>query len=224
MCPKKCGAGYASIVTATVAGQKIYITLLGPQLGLVGIDAKTGKFLWNYQKVANGTANIPTPIVKGDQVFASTAYNTGSALLRLVPSEEGNVRAEEVYFLKSDKLQNHHGGMVMLGDHIYGGHGHNAGQPFCLNWKTGKMAWGPDRGPGDGSAAVLYADGRLYFRYDNNVMALIEASPAGYSLKGAFNLPKGTSTPGWQHPVIHNGRLYLRANDQVYCYDVRSGK
>ncbi len=219
--PKESGAGYASIVSATVGGEKMYITLLGQELGLVGVNAKTGKFLWSYPRVANGTANIPTPIVKGDQVFASTGYGTGAALLRLIPSEDGAVRAEEVYFLKANKVQNHHGGMVMLGDYIYGGHGDNRGNPFCLEWKTGKLAWGPLEGPGGGSAAVLYADGHLYFRYDNNVMALIEATPTEYKLKGEFNLPKGASTPGWSHPVIHNGRLYLRGVDQVYCYDIK---
>jgi outer membrane protein assembly factor BamB len=219
--PKNCGAGYASIVIAEVGGIRQYITLLGRELGLVGVNAKTGKFLWSYPKVANGTANIPTPIVKGDHVFASTAYGTGAALLQMVPDGQGGINAAEVYFLKAKTLQNHHGGMVLLGDYVYGGHDHNKGFPFCLEMKTGKMVWGPERGPGDGSAAVLYADGNLYFRYQNNTMALIEATPNGYNLKSSFQLPKGTSTPGWQHPVIHQGKLFLRANDQLFCYDIK---
>jgi outer membrane protein assembly factor BamB len=219
--PKDCGAGYSSIVIAEVGGIRQYITIMGRELGLVGVDATTGRFLWNYAKVANGTANIPTPIVKGDQVFASTAYGTGAGLVQLKADGNGGIQADEVYFLKANKLQNHHGGMVLLGDYVYGGHDHNKGFPFCLEMKTGKMKWGPERGPGDGSAAVLYADGHLYFRYQDNTMALIEATPSGYNLKSTFHLPKGTSNPGWQHPVIHQGRLYLRANDQLYCYDIK---
>ncbi|MBI3822877.1 MAG: PQQ-binding-like beta-propeller repeat protein [Planctomycetes bacterium] len=217
--PKNDGTGFGSIVKADVAGVKMYITLCHNQLGLIGVEAETGKFLWNYAKVANGTANIPTAIVKGDFVFTSTGYGTGAALLKLVPDGKKGIKVEEQYFLKGGKLQNHHGGMIMLGDYIYGGHGHNEGLPFCLEWKTGKLVWGPERGPGGRSAAVLFADGNLYFRYESGVMALIEAAPTAYKVKGAFTPP--LSTPGWQHPVIYHGRLYLRGNDQILCYDIK---
>jgi outer membrane protein assembly factor BamB len=219
--PKDSGSGYASIVVAEAGGRRQYITLLGPELGLIGVDAESGTFLWNYSKVGNGTANIPTALVHDDLVFTSTGYNTGAALLKLVANGKGGVTAQEQYFLKGRQLQNHHGGMILVGDYVYGGHGHNDGLPFCADLKTGKLRWGPERGAGSGSASVVYADGHLYFRWDNNVVGLVEASPAGYNLKSEFQLPKGTSTPGWQHPVIHQGKLYIRGNDQVLCYDIK---
>jgi outer membrane protein assembly factor BamB len=212
------GSGYASVVTADVGGIRQYITLL--RSGIVGVAADDGRFLWRYERIANGTANIPTPIVDGNLVFCSTGYDTGSALLRL-RRVDGGIDVQEVYFLRGGKLQNHHGGLVRVGEYIYGGHGHNDGRPFCLNMKTGKFAWGPVRGPGSGSAAVVYADGSLYFRYEDGVMALIEATPKGYHLQGAFHLPGYTGTPSWQHPVVAHGRLYLRGNDVLLCYDVR---
>jgi outer membrane protein assembly factor BamB len=216
--PKDSGAGYASVVVSKGGGIRQYVTLLGHELGLVGVDAETGKFLWNYKKVGNGTANIPTAIVKDDYVFTSTGYGTGAALLQLV-SKNGSIEPKEIYFLKGDKLQNHHGGMVMLGNYIYGGHGHNEGLPFCLEWKTGKFAWEPHEGPGGGSAAVLYADGQLYFRYENGEMALIQATPDSYKLVSSFHVPiKGN---GWPHPVIYKGKLYLRGADQILCYDIK---
>jgi outer membrane protein assembly factor BamB len=214
------GAGYASIVVAEVGGIRQYITLLGQSKGVVGVDAKTGKFLWNYNRISNGTANIPTPIVKGDLVFCSTGYGAGAALLQLVPSSDGGIQATERYFLKGNVLQNHHGGMVLIGDYVYGGHGHGNGSPFCLNIKSGEFAWKPVRGAGDGSAAVVYADGYLYFRYQNNVMALIKATPEGYRLISSFNLPGNLGT-GWQHPVVVHGKLFIRGNDQILCYDVK---
>ena len=217
--PSNDGTGFASIVKAEVGGVKQYITLAHNQLGLIGVEAETGKFLWSYTKVANGTANIPTPIVKGDFVFASTGYGTGAALLKMIPNGSGGVDVKEQYFLKGGQLQNHHGGMIMLGDYIYGGHGHSRGAPFCLEWKTGKFAWGPERDPELGSAAVLYADGHLYFRYEKGEVALIEATPTGYKKKSTFIPP--LSTPGWQHPVIYHGRLYLRGNNQILCYDIK---
>jgi outer membrane protein assembly factor BamB len=224
--PVKCGAGYSSIVTTEAGGVKQYITLMGPQLGLIGVDANTGKFLWNYNKAVKGTANIPTAVVHGDFVFSSTGYSAGAALLKLASNSTG-VKADEVYFLPANKLQNHHGGVVMIGDYLYGGHGHNQGNPFCLEWKTGKFAWGPQRGEGSGSAAVLYADGNLYFRYQSGEMALVEATPRGYTLKGSFNVPSAntaTGGKGWPHPVIYHGRLYLRCEDAILCYDIRNPK
>jgi hypothetical protein len=86
--------------------------------------------------------------------------------------------------------------------------------------KTGKFAWDPADNPGSGSAAIVYADGHLYFRCENNVMALIEATPAGYRLKSKFNLPI-TREHGWQHPVVAHGKLYIRSRDQILCYDVK---
>src|SRR5208282_2909040 len=82
--PASCGAGYASIVAADVGGIKQYITVFGKELGLIGVDAKSGKFLWNYAKAANGVANCPTALVKGEYVFTATGYGAGAALLKLV--------------------------------------------------------------------------------------------------------------------------------------------
>jgi outer membrane protein assembly factor BamB len=213
------GAAYSSVVASDGGGQRQYIQWLGQCL--VGVSAKDGKLLWKYSRNANRTANIPTPIVRDDLVFCSTGYGAGSALLRLVP-ENGGVKAEEVYFLDARELQNHHGGLVLVGDYIYGGHGHNAGQPVCVEFLTGKVVW-KERGPGSGSAAVLYADGHLYFRYQNGVMALIEASPAGYKEKGRFQLPNDSGKPSWPHPVIANGRLYVRDQDALMCFNVKQG-
>jgi outer membrane protein assembly factor BamB len=218
--PQSGGAGYSSIVIAEVGGIRQYVTLLGQSAGVVGVSAKDGKLLWRYNRVANGTANIPTPIVRGDLIFCSTGYGAGAALLKLVPSG-GGIKFEEKYFLNANEFQNHHGGMVLVGDHVYAGSGHNNGLPTCIELRTGKIKWGKQRGPGSESAAVVCADGHLYFRYQDAVMALIEANPAGYRLKGSFRIPNG-ATPSWSHPVVAGGRLYLRDQDRLLCYDVKA--
>jgi outer membrane protein assembly factor BamB len=210
------GAAYSSIVIGNGGGIRQYVQLLGQ--GVVGIDAATGKFLWGYGRVANRTANIPTPLVEGDFVFCSSGYGAGAALIKLVPQGDG-VKAEEVYFLDGKEFQNHHGGMIMLGDYIYAGHGHNMGAPTCLKWKTGETVWRHNRGPGSGSAAMAYADGKLYFRFEDGVMALIGATPGEYQELGRFKIP-GVEQPSWSHPVITGGKLYLREQDTLYCYDV----
>lgn len=212
------GAAYSSIVISQGAGVKQYVQLLGR--GVVGVSADDGKFLWGYNKVANDVANIPTPVVQGDFVFASTGYQTGAALLKLVKSATG-VDAQEVYFLQSRTLQNHHGGLVLVGQHVYAGHGHNRGVPICVELATGKVAWGGDiRNAGAGSAAVTFADGRLYFRYQNGVMMLIDASPTAYAERGSFQIPD-VRMPSWSHPVVTGGSLYLREQDALLVYDVK---
>ncbi|MCA9175068.1 MAG: PQQ-like beta-propeller repeat protein [Planctomycetales bacterium] len=210
-------AGYASPVVSQAGGIKQYVTLVGR--GLIGVAADDGRLLWQYDRIANSTANVPTPIVHGDLVFGSSGYGDGgSALLRL--HRDGNgIRAEEVYYLKNNQLQNHHGGMVRVGDLIYTGHGHNQGFPVCFDLKKGEPVWGPQRGPGSGSAAVLVADGKLYFRYQNGIMALLNASPNGYQVDGTFRV-KSNNKEGWAHPVIADKKLYLRDQSELHCYDV----
>jgi outer membrane protein assembly factor BamB len=212
------GAAYSSVVISKCADVKQYVQLVGR--GVIGVRASDGKVLWIYNRIANGTANIPTPIIKDDYVFCSTGYGTGAALLKLVPDGDGGVKAEEQYFLESKKMQNHHGGMILLGDHIYCGHGHNEGFPLCIEMLTGKEAWKPGRGAGSGSAAVAYADGHIYFRYQNGVMALVEATPERYKLKSKFDIASKIAE-SWPHPVIAGGKLYLRDQDVLLCYDIQ---
>jgi outer membrane protein assembly factor BamB len=213
-------AGYSSIVVTEAGGVRQYVQLTNK--GLIGVAAKDGRFLWGYSKIANNVANIPTPIVYGNFIFCSTAYSTGSVLLELTAGGDG-VDTKEIYFLNANTLQNHHGGLVRVGDYIYGGHGHGQGKPICIEAKTGKVMWQKDQ-PGGGSAAVLYADGNLYFRYEDNTLALIEADPQNYNLISTFKLPNkpGMSGPGWSHLVIVDGRLYVRHSDVLMVYDIKS--
>jgi len=112
---------------------------------------------------------------------------------------------------------------VKVGDYIYGGHNHNKGEPTCLDMQTGEVMWHVEQ-PGGGSAAVLYADGNLYFRYQDNVLALIEANPRKYTLKGIFKPPKreGAGGQAWAHPVISDGKLYLRHSDVLLVYNIKA--
>ena len=217
--PKTNGAAYSSLVVSEGAGVRQYVTLLGR--GLVSVAAKDGKLLWTYDKVANPTANIPTPIVKGDYVFASTGYGTGAGLVKL-HKDGDEIKADEIYFLSANKLQNHHGGMVLIDGYLYGGTGNNEGFPICVEFETGKIAWREPRGPGKGSAAVTFADGNLYFRYQDGKVALIRATPDGYQEEGTFDIPEVNDQPSWPHPVIADGLLYLREQDTLYCYDLRA--
>jgi outer membrane protein assembly factor BamB len=214
----KDGAGYSGIVISNGGGLKQYIQMTGR--GLIGIQASDGNYLWHYNAVANGTANISTPLVSGDLVFGSTGYGTGSALLKLSKDGDG-IKADEQYFLKSQKLQNHHGGMVLIDGHVYCGHKHNEGFPVCVKLDDGEVVWGgKTRGEGKGSAAVTAADGNLIFRSQSGEVVLIQATPEAYRIKGSFT-PAFKERESWAHPVVANGRLYLREQDKLMCYDLR---
>jgi len=211
-------AGYASPVISNAGGIKQYVTLTGK--GLIGVAADNGRLLWHYARIANTTANCPTPLVSGDLVFGSSGYDDGgTALLRLQANGRNGIRATEVYYKRNNEIQNHHGGMVLIGDHVYLGHGHNNGLPMCVELKTGRIVWGPTRGAGTGSAALVAADGMLYFRYQNGVMALVEATPRGYQLNGQFRI-KTRHAESWSHPVIQDQKLYLRDQHELHVYDI----
>jgi outer membrane protein assembly factor BamB len=136
------GAGYASPIKATVGKVPMYITLLGDTGGVVGVHADTGKLLWQYTGINNGTANIPTVVTRDDLVWCSTGYDDGgSALLKMKAEGKDKVTVTEVKRHGSNQLQNHHGGMVLVGDYVYLGHAHGSGHPACVEFKTGDIKW-----------------------------------------------------------------------------------
>lgn len=205
-------AEYASVIAADVAGTRQYIQFLGS--GVVGVAAADGKYLWRYNNPANTTANCSTPIFADGHIFAASGYGTGGGLAKLVKEGE-EFKAEEVYFTK--KMKNHHGGMVLVNGYLYGS---DEGLLTCLDFKTGKLMW-EDRAPGKGSIAC--ADGRLYYRNEGGkgTVFLVEATPEKYIEHGRFQQPERTTLSAWSHPVIANGKLYIRDQDVLLCYDVK---
>jgi len=207
------GAGHASIVPSEVGGTKVYVQTTAS--AALGVRAKDGKLLWTYP--LKGTAVIPTPIVRGDLVFVDVGYNVGGALIRQV-ADGDNIKVEEVYGLKTE-LNNKHGGIVLVGDFLYGDK-NDGGIPFCAELMTGKVRWS-SRGSGKESASVTAADGNLYIRYANGTMVLVPAKPEEYKEAGSFKIPESGKRPGWSHPVVADGKLFLREQDHVFCYDIK---
>jgi outer membrane protein assembly factor BamB len=220
------GAAYSSIVVTEIDGVRQYVQFLGR--GIIGVDAETGEYLWGYNRVANDIANIPTSLVTGNYVFSSSGYGTGSALLKIGKNpdydenseeEQDEWLAEEVYFLEANTMQNHHGGLILHEGFIYTGTGHNKGFPLAVKMETGEVAWGPIRNDGKDSAAITYADGRIYFRYQSGLMILVEANPKEYVEHGSFPIP-GAKGPSWSHPVVANGKLILKEQGTLFAYDI----
>lgn len=204
-------AGYSSVVRAEIGGVKQYVQFLSG--GVIGVRAADGKLLWHYEEPANTTANCSTPIVRDDLVFAASAYGNGGGQAKIVKTDNG-FKAEPQYFL--NRFQNHHGGVILVKDHLYGTSNTSL---LCVDFKTGKIAW-DDRSVGKGS--LTYADGHLYVRSEKGKMALVEANPKKYVEKGRFEQPDRSERQAWPHPVVANGKLYLRDWDILLCYDVKS--
>jgi outer membrane protein assembly factor BamB len=208
------GAQYASIIPATIDNKKQYVQLT--MKNFVGIDAKDGSVLWKHD-FPGSTAVIPTPIVKGNRVYVSAGYGAGSIQLEI----GANCAVTVTY--ENKVMKNHHGGVILVGDHLYG-HSDGAGW-VCQDWKTGEQVWAEKNKFRKG--AIAYADGQLYcLQEDDGSVALIDASPTGWNEKSRFKLDPQTtirSSRGhiWTHPVISNGRLYLRDQDLIHAYALK---
>jgi len=201
--------GYSSAVLHEANGVRQAIYFTGERA--LGVDVETGKLLWSYNQVANQTANIATPIVRGNYVFLSSAYGTGAALLELTPAPN-KVTARQVYFTRD--MRNHHATSVLIGDYLYG---FSDAILMAMKFDSGQVAW-RDRSVGKGS--VVFADDRLYLYSEQGVVGLAEASPTGYREHGRFQIRAG-SAPTWSHPVVSNGKLFIRDQDNIYAFDVR---
>ncbi len=214
--PKDVGAGHSSIVISYVGGQKVYVQNTGG--GPMGVAAESGKLLWSYDMKAP-TAFIPSPVIKGDYVFSVAGYNLGGALLQQVPGPGGSVSIKEIYGLKPE-LGNKHGGVILIGDQIYAGK-EDKNAIYCADMMTGNVRW-EERGSGSNSTSVISADGKLYLRYQNGVMAMAKVDPDGFKEISSFTAPGSgdSDKPSWAHPVISNGKLLLREGDSILCYDI----
>jgi outer membrane protein assembly factor BamB len=205
-------AGYSSAVMHEVGGVREAIFFTGQRA--LGVAVDDGRLLWSYDQVSNRTANIATPVVRGNRVFLSSDYGTGAALLELTGANRG-VTAREVYFTKD--MRNHHASSVLVGDHLYGFSGAIL---TAMHFDTGEVAW-RDRSVGKGS--LVFADNRLYLFSEQGVVGLAEASPTGYRERGRFTIETTGRLPTWSHPVVSGGKLFIRDQDSIYAYDVAAG-
>ncbi len=214
-------AGYASAVVAQGGGRRQYVQLLSK--GVVGVDAKTGQFLWRYKEAAKGPAQYFTPIARGEYVYCG-ALGVGGGLVRL-KAEGGGVAAEQVYFTRG--LPNGIGGAVLVGNYLYGTEPMQ--QLLAVEFTTGKVMWKKEN---FGWASVASADGLLFLHMVNGDFVLAEATPEAFREKGRFtppNQPKKKQAGqfaemAFAYPVIANGRLYIRDLNSLWAYDIKSAR
>ncbi len=198
-------AGYSSAIAAEVDGVRQYILLTG--VGGIGLLAKNGELLWRYNGVANGTANIATPIFHDNQVFLSSDYGTGCVLLKL--TADG---AEEVYFNRD--MRNHYSSSVLFDGVLYG---YSSRILTAMDFITGDVLW-KDRSVGKGQ--VILADGKLYLYSEDGVLGMARAAPEGYRELARHEIGSGEFRT-WALPVISGGKLIVRDQDAAWAFDIR---
>jgi len=212
-------AGYASAIVVNAGGRKQYVQFLSK--GIVGVDARNGEFLWRYKEAAKGPAQYFTPIARDAYVYGG-ALGIGGALVQLKADGAG-VGVEQVYFERG--LPNGLGGAVLVGEYLYGTD-IATGPLVAIEFATGKVKWKADT---IGRVSAIYADGLLYLHGLNGDVALIEATPDAYREKGRFTPPdqprhKQTEQypeQAYAHPVIANGRLYIRDLGSLWAFDIK---
>ena len=205
-------AQYASIVPVDLNGKRQYIQLT--QQSIVGIDAHNGKLLWR-SPFPGKVAVVPTPIYRDGHVYVTAGYGVGCKMIKIGPGNQ----VTTVY--ENKVMKNHHGGVILLGDHIYG---HADPGWVCQDFMSGEAVWSHRN---FGKGAIACADGKFYcVEEGSGTVVLIDASPKGWQEHGRFKLdPQSKIRPSegriWTHPVISNGKLYLRDQELVYCYNVK---
>jgi outer membrane protein assembly factor BamB len=215
-------ASASSIIIGEVAGKRHYVQMT--QQSVIGVAPEDGRVLWRFPR--NGsTAAIPTPIVKDHYVYVTSGYGVGSQLLDLTLTNE-KFESKPLYDKEKHRnMANTHGGVVRVGDYLYG---FSDGKGWvCQKFDSGDIAWPDNERHKLGNGSLTYADGRLYCYHDKGTIALVDASPDGWKESGRFDLPKKSTykrkaSAIWTHPVVANGKLYLRDQDLIFCFDIKA--
>ncbi len=216
-------ASYTSVVLGNFGGIRQYVVLTAKRLA--GLQATDGKVLWQADVPLNEIAIIPTPIVTPSQVYITADYGSGCSLVD-VKMESGQFKADIVYSNKV--MANHHGGVVLVNGHLYGWNGNTntRGRWTCQNLATGEAIWTEEQSAKAGS--LIAAEGHLYcYTQEDGELVCIKATPEGWKETGRFTIPQRTDLRSilgkvWTHPVIADGHLYLRDQNLLFCYDIRT--
>ena len=207
------GQSYSTPVVADIAGQRTAVVVTRNRI--LALDPATGalRFSAPFQSRTYESVNAASPVVSGDEVFCSSTYGVGSILLRAKPAGDW-----ETVWRDESSMENHWATSLKIGDALYGMHGrHESGSSFrCIDWKTGKVRWEAPKGLG--RATFVYHQGHFIAVGERGDLALIEVSPDGYKEKRKVRV---LDYPCWTPPVISDGRLFLRNEKTLVCFDLR---
>jgi len=200
---------YSSPIVATIAGKRQIIFFT--KTGLVGVVPQDGSLLWRFPWETKFDANIATPIVVGDYVFISSDYERGCAVVEVTAGKDGSLEAKSAY--EHNRMRNHFSTCVYYRDHLYG---FDNDTLVCMNFRTGEISW---KKKDFKKGSLLIADGKLIVLGESGTLALAEATPSDYRQISSFEFSRSKC---WTSPILAGGRLYVRDEQKIVCYDLRA--
>ena len=216
-------AQYVSVMKGRVGDSDFYVT--ANKSGVVAFDPADGKKLFANPSTGNNVAVIPTPILAQDTLYHTSAYGAGNTRLDLSSEGQGSVKAEQAYHLTGKSMENHHGGVVLVDETIFGFTKANGGSWMAQDLATGETLWDERIRPNK-SGSISYADGRLYCYNDKDgTVYLAEPSREGWKPRGSLKIPRQTEIPRdrgaiWAHPIVADQTLIIRDQDLIYAFDI----
>lgn len=204
--------GYDSPILIEDQGLRQIITMTTK--GVIGVNADNGEFLWRMDLANRRKLNIANPVYRNGYVFISSGYGGGTVGIKLTVQGK-KVKAEKAWF--NERMDNHHGGIMGVGNYVYGT-GHNRKGWYCLEAKSGKTLL---REMGGGKGSFMYADGMFYYLTEKGMMNLVKPSSNAFKKISSFQVPSGGKGPYWAHPVVFDGRLYIRHDDRLFTYKIK---
>ncbi|MEM9585660.1 MAG: PQQ-binding-like beta-propeller repeat protein [Planctomycetota bacterium] len=215
-------AQYVSVMKGRVGSIDYYVTASSP--GLLAFDAQSGQKVFEDKATGNSVAVIPTPVIAGDQLYHTSDYGSGNTLLKLQATND-TINAESVYHLDGKTMRNHHGGVVLVDQTIYGCSKIDGGVWLAQDLDSGETLWKQKVGRNK-SGSIAFADGRLYCYNDKDgTLQLVQPDRNAWMVTGELTLPRQTEVSRnkgaiWAHPVIANQTLFIRDQDLIFAFDI----
>ncbi len=202
-------SAYCTPALIELSGRKILVTHTADHI--IGVDASDGKLLWSYKHPNEWSVHPNTPLYANGGIFCFSGYGQGGVKLKL--SADGSSVSKDWV---NENLDSRIGGMVLVKDYLYGS-GDTHREWRCVDWKTGEEKYASKE---IGKGTVIYADGMLYCYSDRGELALAEATPSGFNLKGRAKVELGNKEH-WAHPVISDGKLFIRHGNCLIVYKIK---
>jgi outer membrane protein assembly factor BamB len=202
-------SAYCSPRFITHNGKKLLITMT--QSSVAAVDPSSGDLLWKQPHVTQYDINPNTVLYKDNLLFTFSGYGTGSQLFRIA---DDGMSASKLW--ANETPDNQMAGAILLDGYVYSS-GHKKKGWACSNWTTGDVVWQSREHGGKGP--VIFSDGLLYYYSEKGDVVLVKPNSKNFEPISSFKMEEGSGAH-WAHPVIKNGRFYVRHGDVMHVYDI----
>ena len=179
--------------------------------GLIGIDMKSLEVIFEHEHVNRSNVHPNTPLYSNGYLYLVSGYDTGGQLLKL--SEDGS-KVTRIW--EDSALDSQMGATILVEGHIYGS-GHKNRNWYCIEFLTGKVKYSSRELGRKGN--IIFADDMLYIYSEAGDVALVRPNGERFEIISSFKLDNGNGEH-WAHPVIKNGRLYVRHGNVLNIYNI----